>query len=151
MKDLTIAPENLTVANVYLELSSIEETRMRLRISTEEVVQILAKPEVKRYVDNIYMDVGYRNKFKLAAVLDEQIDNKLREMEETEMTSKKDILDLLTLAHKFRMDEIKAETDLVKASQGPAKTIINSETNNSFGGGQYGKLMQDLLIEGEVK
>ena len=93
------------------------------------------------------MDSGYRNRFKLAETLDKLIDQKLEEAEETEMYSNKDLADLLQLAHKMRMDEIKAQTELEKANTSSVKTqnnvMINSEV--PFGQGNYGALMDKLL------
>ena len=96
----------------------------------------------------MYLDSGYRNRSKLASVLDDLIDRKLEEAEETEMYSSKDLADLLQMAHKMRMDEIKAQAELEKASGGAAiktqnNVLINSEV--PFGQGNYGALMEKLL------
>ena len=58
--------------------------------------------------------MGYRNKNNIATVLDEMIQSKLEEAQETGVYSNKDLADLLQMAHKMRMDEIKAQADLVK-------------------------------------
>jgi len=144
-----IAPEALAVAEKYLASMNIQETARALQISEEEVTSYLSKREVKRYVDTVFLDVGYRNRFKLAATLDGIIDQKLEELDESEMGSNKDIADLLALAHKMRMDEIKAQTELVKAEQSQVKTQTNVQINETpFGTGNYGELMQKLLKEG---
>jgi 16S rRNA G966 N2-methylase RsmD len=144
-----IAPEALAVAEKYLSSMNIQETALALQISEEEVTSYLSKREVKRYVDSVFLDVGYRNRFKLAATLDQIIDQKLEELDESEMGSNKDIADLLALAHKMRMDEIKAQTELVKAEQSQIKTQTNVQINETpFGTGNYGELMQKLLKEG---
>ena len=149
-KEIQIAPENLTVANTYLSNSDIEITGESLSIPRNKVAEILNKPEVKRYIDQIYLDSGYRNRFKLAAILDEQIDSKILEMSEAETTTKKDIYDLVALAHKMRMDEINSEINRMKANKDPAKTSINI-AGASFGEGNYGQLMKELLIEGTAE
>ena len=64
------------------------------------------------------------------------------------MYSNKDLADLLQMAHKMRMDEIKALTESEKASGGAAiktqnNVLINSEV--PFGQGNYGALMEKLL------
>jgi hypothetical protein len=96
----------------------------------------------------VYLDAGYRNRFKLASVLDDLIDRKLEEAEETEMYSNKDLADLLQMAHKMRMDEMKAQTEAEKVSGGGGiktqnNVLINSEV--PFGQGNYGALMEKLL------
>jgi len=71
----------------------------------------------------------------------------MEEAEESEMYSSKDIADLLQLAHKIRMDEIKAQTELAKAQAGNIKTQNNVQViaDQPFGQGNYGKLMDKLL------
>jgi hypothetical protein len=51
------------------------------------------------------------------------------------------------MAHKMRMDEIKAQTELAKAEAGSIKTQNNVQINSEvpFGQGNYGKLMEKLL------
>jgi predicted transcriptional regulator len=151
MSDLTvqIAPEALAVAETYLQTMNLAETADTLNISESEVSSYLAKREVKNYVDAAFLDIGYRNRFKLSATLDQIIDKKLAELEESEMGSNKDIADLLTLAHKMRIDELKAQADLIKAEQSSIKQQTNVQINETpFGSGNYGELMQKLLKEG---
>ena len=75
------------------------------------------------------------------------IASKLEEAQETGIYSSKDLADLLQMAHKMRMDEIKAQTDLEKAQAGNIKNQTNVQINESipFGQGNYGKLMEKLL------
>lgn len=140
MNKLTISPEGIEIANKYLEKGSIADTAKALCITEEAVSNILAKAEVKRYVDNVFLDRGYRNRFKLGALLDEIIDSKLEECRESEMFTSKDLVDLVTLAHKMRMDELKHEKEVVKN-----QTNVQINDNSKFGGGNYGALMDKLL------
>ena len=121
---------------------------IRLRVDEGKVSEYLAKREVKQYIDQIYLDTGYRNRFKLAEVLDDLIDRKLEEAEESEVYSNKDIADLVALSHKIRMDEMKAQTELEKAQAANIKNQTNVQINNAempFGQGNYGELMKKLL------
>lgn len=147
MKLIKVSPENLEVATAYLEHGSIPKVSAILGLSSDTVTEILAKREVKHYIDSVYLDMGYRNRFKLAETLDRIIENKLAECEETGVYSSKDLAELLHLAHKMRMDEIKAMTELVKAENGSVKTQTNVQINeaNPFGAGNYGELMKKLL------
>lgn len=140
MNKLVISPEGLEVANKYLEKGSIAETASALCITEEAVANVLAKSEVKRYVDNVFLDRGYRNRFKLGALLDEIIDSKLEECRESEMFTSKDLVDLVTLAHKMRMDELKHEKETIKQ-----QTNVQINDNSTFGGGNYGALMDKLM------
>jgi hypothetical protein len=147
----TISPEGLEIANCYLQFGNIRAVCDYLQIPENKVVDLLNKREVKKYIDTVYLDMGYRNKNNIAAVLDEMIASKLQESQETGVYSNKDLADLLQMAHKMRMDEIKAQTELSKAEATNIKTQNNVQINNEslpFGQGNYGKLMEKLLKEG---
>jgi hypothetical protein len=143
-----ISPEGLEIANAYLELGSIPSVCSRLKIGEGKVSEYLAKREVKAYVDQVYLDTGYRNRFKLAETLDLLIDKKLDEADESEVYTSKDLADLVGLAHKIRMDELKAQTELEKAKAMSIKSQTNVQINSGempFGQGNYGELMKKLL------
>jgi hypothetical protein len=147
-----ISPEGLEIANAYLELGNIPAVSVRLKISEGKISEFLAKREVKQYVDQVYLDSGYRNRFKLAEVLDTIIDKKLDEADESEVYSTKDLADLVALSHKIRMDEMKAQTELEKARAANIKNQTNVQINSGdmpFGQGNYGELMKKLLQEKE--
>mgnify|MGYP001161502680 CR=1 FL=1 len=71
----------------------------------------------------------------------------MEEAEESEIYSNKDLADLLQMAHKMRMDEIKAQAELEKAKASSIKTQNNIQVNAEvpFGQGNYGELMKKLL------
>ena len=142
-----ISPESLEILQVYLSTQSIDETARRLDVHPTQVSQYLRKTEVKRYLDHLYLSAGYRNRDKIAEVMDSVIENKLSEMVETGLGSTKDIADLLTLAHKMRMDELKAMTDYEKAKEGSVKKQVNVQVNNAspYGETRYGDLLGKLL------
>ena len=144
-----ISPEGLEVANAYLELGNIQAVCVRLKLDEGECSEILAKREVKGYIDQVYLDTGYRNRFKLATALDDLIDRKMEEAEESEIYSNKDLADLLQMAHKMRMDEIKAQAELEKAKASNIKSQTNVQINGEvpLGQGNYGELMKKLLKE----
>ena len=142
-----ISPEGLEVANAYLEMGNIQAVWVRLKLEEGECSEVLAKQEVKQYIDQVYLDSGYRKRFKLAEALDDLIDRKMEEAEESEIYSNKDLADLLQMAHKMRMDEIKAQAELEKAKSQNVKNQINIQNNGEvpFGKGNYGELMKKLL------
>ena len=143
----TISPEGMEVANSYLQVGNIRAVSDDLRVSEDKVVNLLNKREVKKYIDTVYLDMGYRNRNNIGSVLDEMIASKLEEAKESGVYSSKDLADLLQMAHKMRMDEIKAQTELAKAEAGSIKTQNNVQINSEvpFGQGNYGKLMEKLL------
>ncbi len=147
-KEVTkISPEGLEIANSYLQFGNIRAVSEHLCVPEDKVVANLNSREIKRYVDTVYLDLGYRNKNQIGAVLDEMIASKLEEAQETGIYSSKDLADLLQMAHKMRMDEIKAQAELEKAQSGNIKNQTNVQINESipFGQGNYGKLMEKLL------
>lgn len=143
----TISPEGMEIANSYLQFGNIRAVSDDLRVSEEQVVNFLNKREVKKYIDTVYLDMGYRNRNQIGNVLDEMITSKLEEAQESGVYSSKDLADLLQMAHKMRMDEIKAQTDLAKAEGAGIRNQTNVQINSElpFGQGNYGKLMEKLL------
>ena len=146
----TISPEGLEIANSYLQFGNIRGVCQHLQVTENKVVEALNKREVKKYIDTVYLDMGFRNKNNIASALDEIIASKLEEAQESGMYSNKDLADLLQMAHKMRMDEIKAQADSEKATTN-IRTQNNVQINDGsipFGQGNYGKLM-DKLLNGE--
>ena len=143
----TISPEGMEIANSYLQFGNIRAVSDELHVSEEKVAELLNKREVKKYIDTVYLDMGYRNRNNIGSLLDEMIASKLEEAQESGVYSSKDLADLLQMAHKMRMDEIKAQTDLEKAQASNIKTQNNVQINSEvpFGQGNYGKLMEKLL------
>ena len=147
-KEITaISPEGLEVANSYLQFGNIKAVSDELRIPEDKIATLLNKRDVKKYIDTVYLDMGYRNRNNIAGVLDEMIASKLEEAQESGVYSSKDLADLLTMAHKLRMDEMKAQADLAKAEATGPKNQTNVQINGEvpFGQGNYGKLMEKLL------
>lgn len=137
--ELVPAPEWLEVANSYLSYGSITDTARALQITPDVVIETLARKDVKGYLNAIYLDLGYRNRDKIGAVLDKMIESKLQEAEESGVYSSKDLADLLMMAHKMRMEEIKAQKDVTEIKQ-QTNVQINEAPN-----GNYGALMERLL------
>jgi len=143
----TISPEGLEIANSYLQFGNIRGVCDYLQVPETTVVELLNKREVKKYIDTVYLDMGYRNKNNIGSLLDNMIASKLEEAQESGVYSSKDLADLLQMAHKMRMDEIKAQADMLKAEAGSVKNQTNVQINEAvpFGQGNYGKLMEKLL------
>jgi hypothetical protein len=133
-----IGPEQFDVANAFLEYGTVQDTAEQLQIPQHEVVRVISTSEVKRYLDGVYLDKGYRNRDRIGKVLDQMIDSKLAEAEESGVYTSKDLADLIMMQHKMRMDEIKAAKEA-----GPGVAV---QVNNNYSGGErYNSLMRDLL------
>ena len=140
-----ISPEGLEIAKVYLETQDINITAAKLGIDQLQVAQYLEKPEVKNYVDQVYLNAGYRNRFRLAEIMDQIVERKLTELNEAEVGSSKDILEILQFAHKMRMDELAAQTKLEATRASQVKSQTNIQINSPYGDSNYGRLLDQLL------
>ena len=137
--EFRLSPEALALTEVHLQTLDIAQTATQLGISQEEVTHYLRKPEVKRFMDTVFLESGWRNKHKLAGLLDDIIDSKIEEAEETEMYSNKDLLDIIHLVHKIRMEEIKASKD-----EGPSSQT-NVQINNGLQNSGLATLIESLV------
>lgn len=145
---IKISPEALEIANTYLNTQNIQETAATMGIPVDIVSETLDKREVRAYIDNIFLDVGFNNRFKVRQVMDAIISKKLEELDDADVGSSKDIADLLALSHKMSMDVLDRQIQLekIRTSNGP-KNQTNVQINE-IGvpeGSKYGALLQKLL------
>ena len=52
---LRISPEALEIANAYLQLQDLQKVAAELDMPVDMVTSMLAKREVKTYIDNVFM------------------------------------------------------------------------------------------------
>lgn len=147
---LDIAPENLEVANCYLQHPDIHKVSDLLDISAELVTQILAKREVKTYVDQVFYNLGFNNRFKLRSAMDALIAKKFADMDEAEIGSSKDIMELLTLSHKMSMDHLDREIKLEQLRASKVVAQNNIQINEAPGGSNYSNLIQKLINQDTI-
>jgi hypothetical protein len=143
-ESLDISPEALEIANVYLQCQDIRETSTTLDIAPELVTQILNKREVKAYIDHVFMNIGFNNRFKMRDAMDAVIKQKFQELQDSGMGSTKDIADLLALSHKMSMDEFDRQLKLETLRQTNIKNQVNVQINDGDGS-RYSSLIQTLL------
>lgn len=141
-----IAPEYLEVANSYLACQNILEVSRNLGMPTDLISSILGRREVRAYIDTIFLDYGFNNRFKMRTVMDAIINKKLEEMQEADIGSGKDIIEIMTLSHKMAMDVLDRQ---IKLEEAQAKTQnIKNQTNvqiNGGGGSKYDSLIERLM------
>jgi len=138
MDQLVISPEALSTANAYLANEmSLSATSRALGLEEHIISAQLKKKEVEKYVQAVLMDLGYNNSYKLHKTMDTLIDKKLLELDELEMSSGKDILDILALKHKMRNDELRLQIEVEKAKV--AGTQVNIQNNN------YSSLLEKIM------
>ena len=143
---ITIAPEALEVANCYLQVQDPREVASTLGLSPEYVVDILGRREVRAYIDHVFMDTGYNNRFLIRRAMDALIKQKFVELEEGGIGSNKDIADLLQLSHKMSMDLLDRQIQFEKLRQG--KPGPSSQVNvqiNELDTSKYSQLVQRLV------
>lgn len=142
---LQISPEALEVANQYLQLQSVEAVADSLDLSTQQCSQILARREVRAYIDQVFFDLGFNNRFRIRNALDAVIRKKFQDLEEADTGSSKDIADLLALSHKFTMEQLDKQIELEKVHHQNIKSQVNVQINEAGGGSKYGALIQQLV------
>ena len=142
-EEYRVSPEALEIAKTYLGCFDVSVTAQALGVDSEKVAYYLRKPEIKRFIDTHFMEQGYMNRNKIQEVMDKVLELKIEEMEESEMGSNKDIIDILQLQHKMRMDYLKE----AKEAEPITKQQINigdsavAEMGSNYNG-LLGKLMQ---------
>ena len=143
---VAISPEYLEVANAYLIKPSAEEVAQTLGISLVDVTKILADKTVKSYIHQVFMDVGFNNRYRMRAAIDKIIERKFQDLDEAGVGSNKDILEILALSHKMSMDLVDKELALEKlkteAANKAAAAAVNVQINNNS---NYGNLIEKLL------
>jgi hypothetical protein len=142
---IQIAPEALEVANCYLQLQCAKKVANELDLPPTLVTEILARREVKAYIDHVFMDTGYNNKFEMRAAMDALIKQKFQDMHEAGTGSTKDITELLALSHKMSMDLLDREIQLEKLRAGTAPSKQVNVQINELDGSKYSSLINKLI------
>ena len=144
-ENITIAPEHLEVANSYLQTQDSVKTADDLGIDLELVVSILAKRDVRAYINSVFFDLGFNNRGKMRAAMDAILRKKFQEMEESDTGSTKDIADLMALSHKMTMEQLEMERKIEEAKNSNGlKSQVNVQINET-GGGNYNSLIERLI------
>lgn len=144
---LIISPEALEIANTYLQCQNVQKAANELGLAPDQVTEVLDRREVRSYIDSVFNDFGFNNRFRVREVMDVIIQKKLQELDEAEVGSSKDIADLLALSHKFTMEQMDRQIQLEKVrSQSKVQTQVNMQVNEFGGDGtKYGSLISKLL------
>ena len=142
-----ISPEALEVANCYLQLQDVKQVAHELDLDAETVANYLQRREVKSYIDSVFFDSGYNNRFLMRRAMDALIRQKFQELEESGVGSSKDIAELLAMSHKMSMDLLDREIQLEKIRSGPQgpQKQVNVQINEGLDGSKYSQLVQKLI------
>ncbi len=123
-----LSPEALEFTQVYLSTLDLEKTAEHMQIPVAQATSYLRKKEVKRFLDNVFLDQGYTSRFKLKELLTTIIDSKLDEALETEVYSNKDLVDILKIMLDFRKQELNLTEKEVPTNQ--TNVQVNSYNDN---------------------
>ena len=142
-----ISPEALEVANCYLQVQDVREVSEQLGVSIGLVTDILGRREVKSYIDHVFQDSGFNNKYKMRRAMDAIIAKKFQEMEEANTGTNKDILEVLALSHKMTMDQLDRQIALEKlrSERAQPKNQVNVQVNNASPQSNYEQLLSKLM------
>lgn len=141
-ESLQISPEALEVANCYLTCQSHVKVSQELDIPETTVLEYLSKPEVTRYIDQVFFDQGFNNRFMLRKAMDTLISRKFQELDDADVGSSKDIADLLALSHKMTMEQLDRQIQLEKLKDKTPTTQTNIQINDLS---NHQKLLERLL------
>lgn len=143
---LVISPEALEVANCYLQCQDARAVAKELSITTELATEILSRREVKAYINQVFFDLGFNNRFKMRRAMDAILAKKFAEMEEADIGSTKDIADLMALSHKMTMEQMDRELQIEKMkTENGLKSQVNVQINEAGDGTKYGALIARLM------
>jgi hypothetical protein len=146
-QDLQVSPEDLAIANCYLTLQDIRAVGEELDVSAEIVAERLAQPALKRYIDHVYLDVGFNNRHRLGSAMDAVIKKRFQELEEAGIGSTKDIADLLMMKHKMTMDQLDRQIALekIRRESSAPQNQVNVQINEAQPQSNYDRLLAQLM------
>lgn len=115
-------PEILSVADTYIALEfDIDKTAKALNMDKMAVSSIVSSPAMQSYIAGVFFESGFLNKSKFFGTLDSIMEAKLEEMQESETTSGKDIIDIMMAMHKMKMEEMKLDLKRIELEQAKNK------------------------------
>lgn len=129
-----ISPEGLKVIEAYLECGSdINKVGEYLDMPQDAVVSIYNRPEVRSYLSTLFMESGFRNREKFFGIMDLIITKKLEDLDESEQGSEADILEIMKVYHKMKMEEMTMQIKLEEAkSKNKPNPINQTNIQNNF-------------------
>lgn len=145
----TGSPEGLELAESYLVHGNASGVSEELGIPMEIVAKELQKPEIRTYINQVFLESGFRNRTKFFGLLDQMINQKIMEAEETGMVTDEDLLTVLEKVHKMKMAEMQMEIKMMEVQaklNGANKPVQQTNIQNNFGGSEgMSSLMGQLL------
>lgn len=146
-----LSPETMEVMTAYLENGQCsKKTAEAVNLPLDVVQHLLERPEAKRYIDRLYFEGGFRNRNRMAELMDEILNQKLQELEDTGVGSSLDVMEIAEKIHKMKMAEIAMSIKLIEAeNKGPSVQVNTQINTNVSGGANYNKLLERLIQVGK--
>ncbi|AXQ66769.1 terminase small subunit [Vibrio phage vB_VpS_PG07] len=144
-----MAPEGLLVAEAYLETGTVAAAAEKLGMGVEVVAAQMKTPEVRHYINSVFMETGFRNRDRLFGLLDEIINRKIAEAEESGIVSEDDLLSVLEKVHKMKMAELNMEIKLIEAQNKQKAPANQTNIQNNFSGSEGMNGLLGSLINGK--
>lgn len=144
---LDISPESLLIANAYLQDQDMESVASTLGVPVMLVSKTLARKDVRAYIDQVFFNFGFNNRFKVRAAIDAVLKKKFADLEEADTGSSADILEILALSHKMTMEQMAKQIEMEKLHVSSIKNQVNVQINDQgiSDGSKYGNLIQQLI------
>lgn len=146
-------PEAMEVVEAYLRNDrDVNRAAEDLNTTPTVISDLINRREVRSYLDHLFMESGYRNREKFFDILDNVLEAKMEELDEAQMSSSMDIMDIMKIYHSMKIKELELSIKLQELQQGGkgqnAKTINNLQINNSSG---YDNLLSRIISGGKKK
>ncbi len=130
MNQLSLPPEKFDLASAYVANGfDAQKTADAIGVPVASIIDTIKDKEVAKYLNEIYLDLGYRNRQRLGTVLDRVIDQKLEEAMDTGVYSSKDLLEWMKLAIQLRESDIKSQQEITNQTN----VQINDYSNTNIG------------------
>lgn len=140
-----LQPEAMKVVESYLfHNRDVDAVARDLNTTPTVISDLLNKREVRGYLDHLFLESGYRNRDKFFNIMDNILEQKLEELDEADMGSSMDIMDIMKTYHAMKIKELEMSIKLqeLNSAKQTAGTINNLQINNSSG---YDKLLERII------
>lgn len=145
----TGSPEGLELAESYLTHGNATAVSEELGIPIEIVAKELQKPEIRTYINQVFLESGFRNRDRFFGLLDQMLNQKIMEAEETGVVSDEDLLTVLEKVHNMKMKEMAMEIKMMEVQAkiaGAKAPVQQTNIQNNFGGSEGMNTLMDQLI-----
>lgn len=142
---LQLAPEDEKALELYVACHDAEEVARKTGRTRTQIVALVNSPVAKQLQATLAQEQAVKVNSRMGALLDQVINMKLDEMQESEMGSEKDIADLITTRYKMEIELLKAQTAANKVN-GPAKQNNIQINNNGSGDPMLDALMKEVGV-----